>query len=141
MTAFFVKKFKDTHRCNACKADKLSGYSLCPTHLERAKQRWRGWSVERRAVGKCCYCDRKSFRGWLRCRHHTKLNRAKIRQWMIEHPTYGRDQWLKRLTLRAHGVCACRDRGQLRPGQRRCDTCIARRPQYEVRPRAQAVSQ
>lgn len=138
MTAFFVRKFKSQNKCPHCKSEKLTGYSLCTKHLEEAKLRFRLWSVERRVNGKCCFCDCKSFRGWLRCRRHAKINRERVRKWYAAHPGYGNRQWKHRLALRQQGICACWTKGKLQPGQRRCNTCIARRPAYRVSPEAVA---
>lgn len=127
MSSFFVRLFKRENKCPHCAADKLSGYSLCATHLEQAKLKWRSWATERREHRLCCYCDRKSFRGWLRCRAHTIINRAKILAWMAKHPTHSHDQWVERRKLADQGLCpACKPHRALTNGYRRCDVCRAR---------------
>jgi len=124
MSGFFVRKFKDSHKCIKCKKDKLSSYTLCATHLEEAKLAWRQWAVERRESGKCCYCDRKSFRGWLRCRFHTEYNREICKRWMREHPEHSAQQWKQRKELRDMGFCpSCKEHRKLSEGFKRCEVC------------------
>ncbi len=133
MTQFFVKKFKQstTKRCAHCRKDKLSGYSLCDTHLEAAKIRFRTWSSTRRALKRCILCDCKSHCGWLRCKKHTEINRNRCAIWVSQHPEYANKQWLERKAKYLDkGLCVCREHRPLPEGQRRCDPCRARQAGY-----------
>lgn len=126
MTAFFVEKFKRENQCWNCKADKLSGYSMCAKHLEKAKLDFRAWAKRRRRQRLCCYCDRRSFKGWLRCKTHTLVNRVKCLRWNRLHPEHGREAWEKRKKLLALGICICRAHRTIPAGFRRCEECRAR---------------
>jgi hypothetical protein len=138
MTTFFVKKFKAAHECHHCSESAKRGRKFCDKHLTAAKMKFRSWSAERRSAGRCILCERQGFRGELRCVTHKVINRKRCARWMAAHPHHGREQWLLRLKLRAQGICLCYARGKLEPGQRRCSTCIARRPEYLVAAKAAA---
>ncbi len=134
MTMFFVKKFKQKRSLNACAncgKDKLSGYSMCAKHLERARLEFENWSNERRAVGRCIGCDRVSLKAntlatrgahQLRCWFHAAINRARISKWQKAHPNYSHQSWL------AHRdrYKACRDAGHERNGHKVCNGCSHR---------------
>ena len=128
MSPYFVKLFNEINKCTYCSSSKLEGYSLCPTHLEQAKIRWRSWQVERKQAGKCCYCDHKSFNGWLRCRAHTKINKVRCRLWHLNHPGRSKQAWEERKQkYNNKGLCkACKDHRPVEPGFKRCWICRKR---------------
>lgn len=129
MSKFFIRKFKRAHKCSHCSADKLSGYSLCPEHLEQARQKWESWAVERRAAGLCCYCDCKSFRGWLRCRMHAEINRLRCKAWFKEHPERSAQYWKERVKqYKDKGRCAyCKPHRKLAKNSvNKCKVCLVR---------------
>jgi hypothetical protein len=127
MSPYFVKLFNKINICHHCKSSKLEGYSLCQTHLEQAKIRWRGWQIERHQSGKCCFCDHKSFKGWLRCRAHTKINRARCKAWIKLHPEHNKEVLVKRKQLVASGLCcSCKEHRKLDGQFKRCWICRTR---------------
>lgn len=140
MTAFFVKKYKSTNKCDKCIKGKLSGYSLCASHLERAKLRFRNWSAERRAEKRCISCDCKSYCGFLRCKKHTQYNRKMCRAWTKKHPERAHLEWLERKAKHdAAGTCRyCKAHPPVVPGRVKCINCVA--PATRLKIMAQAVS-
>jgi len=150
MTQFFLAKFKNANKCNACKQDKLSGYSLCPDHLLKARVRFMNWANERRALALCISCNRKSrlctrgeFKGVrheIRCSMHARLNREKLKRWFALHPTYSSDAWKKQVEMRNAGKCSkCPEHRALETGFRACKLCrIKARFGYKAMRRAEA---
>jgi hypothetical protein len=130
MTAFFVKVFKRTNKCEHCKKEPLPGYHFCAECLEVARARFEKWAHERRNEGLCIRCDRKSFRGFLRCKLHTLLNRAQCKAWGKLHPEHAKVAWEKKKDLLAAGLCVCPAHNKLPPGFRRCNDCRARQRSY-----------
>jgi hypothetical protein len=128
MSPYFVKLFNKINVCPHCSATKLEGYSLCPTHLEQAKIRWRSWQIERRQSGKCCYCNHKSFNGWLRCRAHTRINKERCKAWGKLHPEHSKQALEKRKQLTVQGLCcSCKEHRKLDGQFKRCWICRTRR--------------
>jgi hypothetical protein len=128
MSDFFVKKFKQKHRCKSCRSSKIKAngkvYSLCYNHLTKARKESIKWSEQRRHEGLCISCDRKSFRGWLRCRLHREINRLRIQAWIKAHPEYYREQWKLQKQLRDGGLCpSCHEHRPLSDGYLRCKPC------------------
>lgn len=152
MSEFFVKKFNQANKCPGCKSAKLKVgkrvYSLCATHLTKAREGWRRWAAERRGCGRCISCDRKAWNGgkrinalgrripggkvWLRCKKHTLENREKCAAWTREqlkaNPAFFSDKWeaLKARYLN-NGLCICSGHPPLPAGFKRCDKCRARK--------------
>lgn len=130
MSPMFLRAFKKENKCAACSAEKKQSYSLCPRHLVIARDKFRAWSQERRALGKCMSCDRKSYKGYLRCKKHTEMNRERCRAWAAKHgKQHARHQWLnvKKVYI-AQGLCpSCREHRPCDPGFSRCATCRERR--------------
>jgi len=88
MSPLFISQFKKANKCGQCGTLRLANYSLCTTHLKKAKVKWRSWAEVRRAKKKCCYCNRPSFCGYLRCKKHTEYNRSICKAWVIENKDY-----------------------------------------------------
>lgn len=119
MSPFFVKQFKNEHKCHNC--NKLTIRSLCSTHLEVARKRWIIWSHSRQEQGLCSYCHRRSFRGWVRCRLHTMYNRAVCKLW---NERYAKSRYQARKAL---GVCVhSPEHGKVTKPHVYCNKCLER---------------
>jgi hypothetical protein len=133
MSGFYVKKFNRENKCPQCQRARLvrgsKTYSICATHLEKARVGWMSWAARRRGEGRCCYCDRKSYNGYIRCRSHTLSNREKCRAWGAAHPERGHEDYLLRLRFyAAHGLCLkCKDHNKAVAGTQTCQPCKDRR--------------
>lgn len=146
MTKFFIKNFKLTNKCAACPKDKLSGYSLCPDHLAKARAYWQNWATERKAIGKCISCNRAGRRATRehhsrtmddreqRCSFHAKLNTQKMVKWVVKHPSYSKECYARLCAIRDAGFCpTCHEHRKLPTGFSRCDVCRARKRSYGKR--------
>lgn len=133
MSEFFVQKFKETHKCLQCDTSRVTNYgktySLCLSHLNKARNHWKNWATVRRTAGKCCYCDKKSYNGWLRCKEHTKYNRIKCKAWYIANKDHKAAYDLERkLSYLAQGKCyECPEKRSLQKGYTRCQACRSRK--------------
>jgi hypothetical protein len=138
MTVFFVKEFKRANKCFKCNRDKLTSYSLCPDHLRQARDKFRVWAKERRAIGRCTNCNRLGRKTKLyhpartmgqrelKCSIHREEMLKRTIVWHTAHPGRSRQEWQKRLQLVNAGFCVCSGHPKLPSGQRRCDACRTR---------------
>lgn len=139
MSPFFIKTFKRQNKCPHCSRDKASGYSLCPAHLEVARQRWRSWSAERRAQERCVSCDRRSRlatrgvgageRREIRCKIHARINTLKCRAWAAANPGYHARSY--KLVQKRIEACRGASHKPIR-GRRLCGGCITFRHHQPV---------
>ena len=127
MSKFFLRKFKSLHKCPKCSDDKISGFSLCPKHLTRARYEWRARARAARAEGKCGQCPLKAIPNQLRCKLHAELNRKKCRAWLKEHPEHNAEAYAERVAYREAGFCPqCPQHRKLREDEGRCWVCRER---------------
>lgn len=136
MSPFFVKKFKSITECKVCKKDKVSGYGMCPNHLEKARDAFRSWAKDRRAVGRCILCDRRGRRTafyhhtrapgqrMLRCGVHAEINKKRCAAWIAKHPNHAHEVWELKKKLRDKGFCpVCPQHRPLDEDFKRCKPC------------------
>ena len=129
MTTLFIKKFKLGISCRKCNGPGVTERKMCNEHRGKARDHWRIWVPQRKAMGKCIACSRKPYNGFQRCRACTLQNRKKCLKWMAAHPSYSIETWSKRkaVSLR-QGTCAyCRDHNPVyKPGALKCEPCLVK---------------
>lgn len=147
MSDFFVQKFNQRHKCPHCKTAKLKVgkhvYSLCESHLNKAREQWRSWQEQRRVDGKCCYCDKHSFNGWLRCKLHTEINREKCKRWMAANKErHAQQSKLRKQFWRSQGRChICAPHNKLDGNFLVCSPCRVRHQTHKKSSAGQKYTQ
>lgn len=128
MTPHFIEDYQRKNPCNQCKEKPIAKRKFCGKHLELARLRFQGWSIERRGEGLCISCDGTSFNGYLRCHTHTVENRAKCKIWgwaNAEHlKAYYRRERDARLSA---GMCPGCGKNTPAAGYKRCTACRSRK--------------
>jgi hypothetical protein len=81
MSPAFIIAFKKKFKCARCGHQKLSGYSLCPKHVLKARRHWHTIVKRKMILGECVNCHRKHVRGEQRCDVHKEINRKRIHNW------------------------------------------------------------